>query len=54
MIFIIITYLITILSLFGLLRALKEKNFLAIVFSLIATGLFGWFSIMETFFKNVA
>lgn len=49
MIFIICTFLIALLSLFGLFRALRDKNLLAIAFSAISVAIFGWFSVMETF-----
>ncbi|GAA0382829.1 DUF2759 family protein [Bacillus horti] len=52
MIFIIVTFLIALLSLFGLLRSLKEKNLLAAGFSFVSFAIFGWFSFMETFFSS--
>lgn len=46
MIFGIITLLITILSLLGLIKSLKSKNFFAVGFAFIAVAVFGWFSVM--------
>ena len=46
MFFGIITLLITILSLIGLIKSLKSKNFFAVGYASIAVAVFGWFSIM--------
>ena len=46
MIFGIITLLITILCVLGLIKSLKNKNFLAVGYAAIAAAVFGWFSIM--------
>jgi len=44
--FIVITALVTILSGFSTLSALKNKNFLGIVFGAGTLGVFGWFTVM--------
>lgn len=46
MLFIVVTSLITILCLLGLIRTARDRNALGVVISLIATLVFGWFSIM--------
>ncbi len=43
----VITFaLVTLLALYGLMRALNNKNVLAILFSLGTAGVFGWFTLM--------
>lgn len=46
MLFIVVTSLITILCLLGVIRTAKDRNPLGVAISLIATLVFGWFSIM--------
>ena len=43
---VIIFIIVAILSFGGLLKSLKEKNLLAIIFAAGAVGIFSWFSIM--------
>ena len=50
--FIVITALVTILSVFSTLSALKNKNLLGIVFGAGTLGVFGWFTFM-TILKTV-
>ena len=50
--FIVITALVTILSGFSTLSALKNKNLLGIVFGAGTLGVFGWFTFM-TILKTV-
>ena len=50
--FIVITALVTILSGFSTLSALKNKNILGIVFGAGTLGVFGWFTFM-TILKTV-
>jgi len=44
--FIVITALVTILSGFATLSALKNKNLLGIILGASSLGVFGWFTIM--------
>ncbi|MDQ0224882.1 DUF2759 domain-containing protein [Metabacillus niabensis] len=43
---VIIFGLVTILAIFGLIRSLKEKNFLGMIFAFGALAVFGWFAVM--------
>ncbi|WP_404443581.1 DUF2759 domain-containing protein [Sutcliffiella horikoshii] len=43
---VIIFGLVTLLCVFALVRSLKEKNFLGIVFSFGTVAVFGWFTVM--------
>ncbi|WP_035403939.1 MULTISPECIES: DUF2759 domain-containing protein [Bacillaceae] len=43
---VIIFSLISLLAVFGVYRAFKEKNMLGIMFCLATVGVFGWFTIM--------
>ncbi|MBD3108132.1 DUF2759 domain-containing protein [Bacillus sp. AGMB 02131] len=47
--FIVITAVVTILSGFSTLSALKNKNVLGIVFGAGTLGVFGWFTIMTIY-----
>ncbi|WP_404428694.1 DUF2759 domain-containing protein [Sutcliffiella horikoshii] len=46
MLLVIIFGLVTILCLFSLVRSLKEKNFLGVLFSFGTVAVFGWFTVM--------
>lgn len=48
-IFYITTFLITLFSLWGLIRTIKEKNLFGAGFSFIAFALFGWFTTMSIY-----
>ncbi|MBS2969680.1 DUF2759 domain-containing protein [Metabacillus sp. KIGAM252] len=43
---VIIFSLISLLAVFGVYRAFKEKNMLGIMFCVATVGVFGWFTIM--------
>ncbi|MTH52409.1 DUF2759 family protein [Bacillus mangrovi] len=43
---VIIFSLISILAVYGLLRAFKEKSLLGIAFCVATIGVFGWFTVM--------
>ncbi|GIN85488.1 hypothetical protein J6TS2_18740 [Heyndrickxia sporothermodurans] len=43
---VIIFALVTLLALFGLISAFKNKNPMGIIFALITLGVFGWFTVM--------
>jgi hypothetical protein len=43
---VIIFGLVTIFAVYGLLRSLKDKNFLAIGFSFLSVAVFGFFTVM--------
>ncbi|MFC0269989.1 DUF2759 domain-containing protein [Metabacillus herbersteinensis] len=43
---VVIFALVTILSVFGLLRSLKEKNVMGIFFAFGTLAVFGWFTVM--------
>ncbi|TYS68715.1 DUF2759 domain-containing protein [Sutcliffiella horikoshii] len=43
---VIIFGLVTLLCVFGLVRSLKEKNFLAVLFAFGTVAVFGWFTVM--------
>ncbi|RSK27836.1 DUF2759 domain-containing protein [Bacillus sp. HMF5848] len=43
---VIIFFLVTVLGVFSLLKTLKAKNMIGILFSLATIAIFGWFSIM--------
>lgn len=37
--------LVTLLALFGFFREIRRKNFLAVVFTVLTVGVFGWFTV---------
>ncbi|WP_078379718.1 DUF2759 domain-containing protein [Sutcliffiella halmapala] len=43
---VIIFGLVTILALFAIVRSLREKNFLAVLFAFGTVAVFGWFTVM--------
>ncbi|BDG46526.1 MULTISPECIES: DUF2759 domain-containing protein [Parageobacillus] len=43
---VIIFGLITLLALYGIVRSLREKNILGILFAIGAFAVFGWFTVM--------
>ncbi|CAG9619293.1 DUF2759 domain-containing protein [Sutcliffiella rhizosphaerae] len=43
---VIIFGLVTILSVLGLVRSVKEKNFMGVLFSFGTVAVFGWFTVM--------
>jgi uncharacterized membrane protein len=43
---VIIFGLVTLLCVFALVRSLKEKNFLAVLFAFGTVAVFGWFTVM--------
>jgi hypothetical protein len=43
---VVIFGLVTILAIFGLLRSLKDKNFLGAFFAFGTLAVFGWFTVM--------
>ncbi|MCM3617806.1 DUF2759 domain-containing protein [Sutcliffiella horikoshii] len=43
---VIIFGLVTILCVLGLVRSLKEKNFLGVLFAFGTVAVFGWFTVM--------
>lgn len=42
---VVIFGLVTLVAAFALFRELSKKNFLAIVFSVLTVGVFGWFTV---------
>jgi hypothetical protein len=43
---VIIFSLVTLLALYGVIRSLREKNILGLLFGLGTAAVFGWFTIM--------
>ncbi|MBB5324697.1 hypothetical protein HNQ34_001795 [Anoxybacillus tepidamans] len=43
---VIIFSLVTLLALYGVVRSLREKNILALLFGLGTVAVFGWFTVM--------
>lgn len=53
MLFVLITGLITLFSVFGLINTVKDRNILGVVVSIASVGVFGWFTVM-TFFDLIS
>ncbi|MGD6815478.1 DUF2759 domain-containing protein [Metabacillus sp. 84] len=49
---VIIFTLISLLAVYGLLRAFKEKNMMGIMFCVATLGVFGWFTVMTVIFHG--
>ncbi|SFC39720.1 Protein of unknown function [Bacillus sp. OV322] len=46
MLLVIIFGLVSLLALAGIFKSLKSKNILGLLFAVISTGIFGWFTVM--------
>ncbi|MDF2606179.1 MAG: hypothetical protein K0S34_369 [Bacillales bacterium] len=50
---VIIFFLIAILAVYGIYSNFKRKNNLAVIFSVLTAGVFGWFAVATAFFDGL-